>query len=182
MKIVFVSDIHGCYARLAPVLDFFDRSNADMLCIGGDIINYGPRNGIPPDGLNPAEIADALNKRKSNIIAVRGNCDSEVDQMLLHFPIMSDFALVADGRRSFLLTHGHLFNADDRPLWAAADVIVSGHTHFWRLEREASGSVILNTGSITFPKGGNVPTFAFYDGDELSVLTLDRKVLKSLTF
>lgn len=180
MKIVFVSDVHGCYARLVPVLDFFDRVGADLICIGGDIINYGPRNGLPPDGLDPQSIVAALNARKTNIVAVRGNCDSEVDQMLLEFPLLSDYALVADGGRRFFLTHGHLFNAGNRPLWLNSDVVVTGHTHLWRLERDEPGVVCLNTGSVTFPKGGNVPTFAFYDGSELSVLSLEGKTLKSI--
>lgn len=180
MKIVFVSDIHGCYARLVPVLEFYDKVQADLLCIGGDIINYGPRNGLPPDGLDPKSIVSALNARKSRIVAIRGNCDSEVDQMLLEFPLLSDYAVVTDGSRRFFLTHGHLFNLKERPLWLDAAVIVSGHTHLWELERDANGTVMLNTGSITFPKGGNVPTFAYYDGGQISVLTLGGEVLKSL--
>ena len=180
MKIVFVSDIHGCYSRLAPVLDFFDSSKADVLCLGGDIINYGPRNGLPAEGLGPQAIAGALNSRKRHIVAVRGNCDSEVDQMLLEFPIMSDYAIVADGSRRFFISHGHLFNAS-KPVWAEAEVYVSGHTHLWELERsETSQLVTLNTGSVTFPKGGNMPTFAFYDGCSISVLSLDGRVLKSV--
>lgn len=180
MKIVFVSDIHGCYKRLVPVLDFFDKVGADMLCIGGDIINYGPRNGLPPEGLDPKAITEALNSRKSHIVAVRGNCDSEVDQMLLNFPLMSDYAIVADGKRLFFMTHGHVFNVKDRPLWADAEVFVTGHTHLWELERDATGHIFLNTGSVTFPKGGNVPTFAYYDGSRISVLTLDGQELKTL--
>ena len=181
MKIVFVSDIHGCYARLKPVLSFFDEVKADMLCIGGDIINYGPRNGIPSDGLDPHAIADALNARSGRIVAVRGNCDSEVDQMLLKFPMSSDYAVVADGGRVFFLTHGHkIIGADGQP-WLKADVVVSGHTHLWGLDRGNDGVVRLNTGSVTFPKGGREATFAYYDGRSLSVLAISGEVLKSMT-
>lgn len=177
MKIVFVSDIHGCYSRLAPVLDFFDSHKADLLCIGGDIINYGPRNGVP-EGLDPQSIVSELNSRKSHIIAVRGNCDSEVDQMLLEFPLLADYAIVADGTRRFFITHGHLFNSGKLPSWSAeAEVIVSGHTHIWKLERNSSSQIMVNTGSVTFPKEGNVPTFGYYDGRFFKVLSLEGSVL-----
>ncbi len=173
MNIVFVSDIHGCYARLRPVLDYFERIGGDkILCIGGDIINYGPRNGLPAEGLDPQAIVEALNKMSSSIVAVRGNCDSEVDQMLLRFPISSDFAVVTDGSRRFFITHGHKILSDDNIPWLSTDVIVSGHTHLWNLSRDAHGVVHLNTGSVTFPKGGNPPTFAHYDGRSLKVLSL----------
>ena len=178
MKIVFVSDIHGCYARLKPVLSFFDEVKADMLCIGGDIINYGPRNGIPSDGLDPNAIADALNARSGRIVAVRGNCDSEVDQMLLKFPIMSDYCiLVADGTRVFL-THGHKFN-EENLLPQGADILFYGHTHLWKLEKDSNGILLCNTGSITFPKGGNPPTFATIDEDSfVRIRDLEGNVLK----
>ncbi len=173
MNIVFVSDIHGCHARLIPVLDFFERIEGDkILCIGGDIINYGPRNGLPAEGLDPQAIVESLNKISSSIVAVRGNCDSEVDQMLLRFPISSDFAVVTDGSRRFFITHGHKLLDDDKLPWLSTDVIVSGHTHMWNLSRDAQGVVHLNTGSVTFPKGGNPPTFAHYDGSRLNVLNL----------
>lgn len=180
MKIVFVSDIHGCHKRLAPVLDFFDREKADLLCIGGDIINYGPRNGLPTDGLDPQAIVESLNKRAKKIVAVRGNCDSEVDQMLLHFPILGDYAIIADGQRRFFVTHGHKHLDDNGLPWLEADVVVSGHTHLQKLEKGEDGTVHLNTGSVTFPKGGNEPTFAYYDGDKIAILRLDGAVIKTI--
>lgn len=181
MKIVFVSDIHGCYVRLKPVLDFFDSHNADILCIGGDIINYGPRNGLPADGLDPNSIVEALNSRSGKIVAVRGNCDSEVDQMLLRFPILSDYAILVDDGIRFFITHGHKTPAGETFPWIKSDVIVSGHSHLWTLEEDNVHVVHLNTGSVTFPKGGNVPTFAYYENRELSILDLDGHELKRLT-
>ena len=105
MKYLLVSDIHGCLPTLQRVLDFYDREQYDMLLILGDILNYGPRNRIP-EGIDPKGIVELLNKRKDSIVAVRGNCDAEVDQMLLEFPIMADYALIVDGGRRMFITHG----------------------------------------------------------------------------
>ena len=181
MKFLFLSDVHGSVARLRQVLSFFDENGCDVLCLGGDLLNYGPRNGLP-DGLDATAVAEALNSYRRRIIAVRGNCDSEVDQMLLNFPMMADYAVISDGPRRFFLTHGHKFIKDHDPLWFNADVVVSGHTHLWRLESLPSGPLFCNTGSITFPKDGNPPTFAFYDGAALSIRTLDGLVLASHVF
>ena len=109
MKYLLVSDIHGSWLTLKKVLLHFDNMHCDILCILGDIINYGPRNGVP-EGLNPKEIAEKLNAMADKIIAIRGNCDSEVDQMLLDFPIMQDYMLLVDEGHKLLLTHGHIYN------------------------------------------------------------------------
>ena len=95
MRYLIVSDIHGSWPRLQQVLSHFDEMKMDMLLILGDILNYGPRNGVP-EGLNAPAIAEALNKFSDKIVAIRGNCDSEVDQMLLQFPILGDYSVVVD--------------------------------------------------------------------------------------
>ena len=177
MKILFVSDIHGCLPTLQQVLSFYDREHYNMLCILGDILNYGPRNRIP-EGIDPKGIVELLNARKHNIVAVRGNCDAEVDQMLLDFPIMADYALVVDNGRRLLLTHGHKYNKENM-LPGKYDVVFSGHTHLWNLENE-EGTVFCNTGSITFPKGGNVPTFAIYEDGVVEIHHLNGELLKSI--
>ena len=107
MKYLIASDIHGSLPALESVLDVYDREHCDMLLLLGDILNYGPRNRIP-EGIDPKGIAQRLNAMKESIVAVRGNCDSEVDQMLLDFPIMSDYAVVVDEGRRMFLTHGHV--------------------------------------------------------------------------
>lgn len=170
MKYLVVSDIHGSLPRLEKVLHFFDANHYDMLLILGDILNYGPRNGIP-EGINAPSIVERLNAMADRIVAVRGNCDSEVDQMLLQFPCMADYSLlVAEGKRIFL-THGHKYNASNLSA-TAIDAIFCGHSHLCQLERNAEGLLICNTGSITFPKGGNVPTFATIE-DNLTVTLRD---------
>lgn len=178
MNFLLVSDIHGCLSALERVLDFYERGSYDMLFILGDILNYGPRNRIP-EGIDPKGIVERLNAMKDQIVAVRGNCDAEVDQMLLQFPIMADYALVVEGGRRFFLTHGHVYNEDNAPVMKN-DVFVYGHTHLWKLERVDDNCIVCNLGSITFPKGGNVPTFATYEDGVMAVRTMDGDVLKEV--
>lgn len=151
MKYLIVSDIHGSLPALEQVLAFYREQQCGMLCILGDILNYGPRNGIP-QGLDPKGIAERLNAMAGEIVAIRGNCDSEVDQMLLDFPILSDYTLLVDNGKRFFLTHGHIYNEDRLPK-GRFDCLFYGHTHRWKLERKEH-TVVCNTGSITFPRMG----------------------------
>lgn len=178
MKYQIISDIHGSVTALERALEFFDRERCDMLCILGDILNYGPRNGLP-EGLDPKSVAARLNAMADKVVAVRGNCDSEVDQMLLDFPVLADYALLVDEGKKLFLTHGHIYNNDNRPK-GKFDGLLYGHTHLWMLENSGDG-VVCNTGSVTFPKGGNPPTFAMYEKGSISILGLDGAVLKSMS-
>ncbi len=175
MKYLLVSDIHGCLPALEKVLSFYDNEHCDMLCILGDILNYGPRNSIP-EGIDAPGIVERLNERAKDIIAVRGNCDAEVDQMLLHFPLLSDYTLLVDEGKKIFLTHGHIYNKENMPA-TGIDAIVYGHTHLWELS-EQNGVLIGNSGSITFPKGGNLPTFMTYESGLFTVYSLDGEKLK----
>ena len=176
MNYLILSDIHGSLPRLRQVMDFYESNGYDMLVILGDILNYGPRNGVP-EGLDAPGIAALLNMHTDHIVAIRGNCDSEVDQMLLDFPCMGDYAmLVVEGKRIFL-THGHRFNDGNLP--KGIDAFFHGHTHLHKLER-AGDVLVLNTGSITFPKNGNEPTFATIDGTIVRLRRLDGSVLKEM--
>lgn len=177
MKYLMVSDIHGCLPALEQVLRFYRSEACDLLCVLGDILNYGPRNRIP-EGIDPQGIARCLNDMSDEVIAIRGNCDSEVDQMLLHFPIMADYALVVDEGKKLFLTHGHIYNKE-RQAPGHFDALFYGHTHLWELARQEELAVC-NTGSITFPKGGNVPTFATYEAGEITVHRLDGQVMKRM--
>lgn len=178
MKYIIVSDIHGSLPRLEKVLSFYANNMYDMLIILGDIMNYGPRNG-QPEGLDVIGIANRLNSMAGKIVAVRGNCDSEVDQMLLSFPIMSDYALlVAEGKRIFL-THGHKYCEGQKPP-LGIDAFFYGHTHLWKLEKQ-NDVLVCNTGSITFPKGGNVPTFVTIEEDmQVVIRDLEGNPLKKI--
>lgn len=177
MRYLIVSDIHGSWPRLQQVLSHFDEMKMDMILILGDILNYGPRNGVP-EGLNAPAIAEALNKLSDRIVAIRGNCDSEVDQMLLQFPILGDYSMVVDNGKKLFLTHGHKYNENNMPS-LHCDAFLYGHTHLWKLEK-VDGVTVCNTGSITFPKGGNQPTFATLTDGTLRVHTLDGNVIKEM--
>lgn len=184
MKYLIISDIHGSLPRLERALKYYKREHFDMLLILGDILNYGPRNSIP-EGIDAKGIVARLNPLADQIIAIRGNCDAEVDQMLLQFPIMADYALIVDEGHKLFLTHGHVYNPDNLPP-GHFDAVMYGHTHLWKLEQQ-EGTVILNTGSITFPKGGNPPTLATYDNGVITVRTLpddnnqEGEILKQIT-
>lgn len=174
MKYFLLSDIHGSVTRLNTVLDIYKQEHCDMLLLLGDILNYGPRNGLP-DGLDARGVADALNPLADEIVAVRGNCDSEVDQMLLKFPIMSTYTVLVDEGRKILLTHGHIYNKVTLPP-GHFDAVIYGHTHLWELDKQ-DNTLICNTGSITFPKGGNVPTFGIMDNGVITIRDLQNKIL-----
>lgn len=182
VRILFLSDIHGSLPALEAVLAYYDAHHYDLLVLVGDILNYGPRNGLCK-GLDPQVIAEKLNQRAADIVAVRGNCDSEVDQMLLNFPIQSTYLMLVDEGKRFFVTHGHVYNEKKMPEAPGCDVFVYGHTHLQTLksaDAEMGTPVILNTGSPTFPKGGNPPTFATYADGVLTVRTLDGATISSL--
>ena len=128
MKLLIASDIHGDIAAARAVVDEYRRSGADRLVLLGDLLYHGPRNDLPKD-YAPKEVIALLNSVKDELLCVRGNCDTEVDQMVLEFPILADYALIeADGVRMFV-THGHKFNLDNLPPLKTGEVLVHGHTH-----------------------------------------------------
>ena len=178
MKYLLLSDIHGSLPALEQALQLGHKWQCDMLCLMGDILNYGPRNRVP-EGLDAKGIVAKLNPLADKIVAVRGNCDAEVDQMLLHFPIMQDYMLLVDEGRKLLLTHGHIYNKENLPA-GKYDAVIYGHTHLWELER-INGTVICNTGSITFPKNGNQPTLATYESGTFTMYSLAGEQLNQLS-
>ncbi len=178
MKYLLLSDIHGSLPALRQALHFYRAQKCDMLLILGDILNYGPRNGLP-SGLDPKGIADELNAMADDIVAIRGNCDSEVDQMLLQFPILSTYTILVDEGRRMLLTHGHVYNEDQLPP-GRFDAVVTGHSHLWHLRQDGNGTIFCNTGSITFPKQGNPPTLCTFEHGRFTMHTLDGLALKSM--
>ncbi len=178
MKLYFISDLHGCLTATRNALALFEQLQAQHIILLGDVLYHGPRNPVPVD-YNPAEVAKLLNQYGSKIIAVRGNCDSEVDQMLLDFPIMSDVAwvLLPTGQR-MCLTHGHIYNADKADHLAEGDVLCHGHTHIPVAEYQ-QGRFIFNPGSITFPRQDYAASVGLYSQGEFQVIDLDGKPILS---
>ena len=124
----FISDIHGSIYYAKKAVERFESENADYMVILGDILYHGARNPLPLEH-NPKEVIALLNELKDMIIAVRGNCDSEVDEMVLEFPIMATYSHILYNSRRFFLTHGHIYNEDNLPSLGKGDVFLYGHTH-----------------------------------------------------
>ena len=167
MKIAFMSDIHGVPSKLAAALAAADALGFDRLVLLGDLLYHGPRNGVP-NFYDPEKVAAMLNARKERIIAVRGNCDAEVDQMMFEFPMMSDYAVLDAGAETFFLTHGHLWNEWSLPPIGMGTVLVHGHTHVPEQKKLKCGLTIFNPGSVSLPKGGSSCGFGYFDGSTLT--------------
>lgn len=171
MRIAFISDIHGVPAALDAALSAAGSLGFDRLVLLGDLLYHGPRNGVP-NFYDPVVVAKRLNGLKDKIIAVRGNCDAEVDQMMLEFPMMGDYALLEAEGTTFFLTHGHRWNERNLPPLGMGTVLAHGHTHISELKRLPCGLTIFNPGSVALPKGGFAPSFGYFDGRELRQIVI----------
>ncbi len=178
MKIMFLSDIHGSLKYLKLALEKFEEEKADKLVLLGDLMYHGPRNPLP-DGYDTKEVANLLNQYKEKIVAIRGNCDSEVDQMLLEFPIMADFAEIVLSDYKIFATHGHIYNKEKMPLLNRGDVFVHGHFHLPMAEvfKEV---YYLNPGSISLPKENNKNSYAILVDDYYCIKDLDGNIIKDI--
>ena len=170
MKLMFASDLHGSLPATEKVLATFERSGAQWLVLLGDLLNHGPRNALPA-GYQPAAVAECLNPYNERIIAVRGNCDSEVDQMLLQFPIMAGWQQIIMPETRLFLTHGHLYHPGALPPLRKGDVLVYGHTHLPEAQQQAD-IICFNQGSVSIPKGGYPASYGMLDQGILQVLAL----------
>ena len=182
MKYMFASDIHGSAYYCRKMLEAYDREKADKLLLLGDILYHGPRNDLPKE-YAPKEVIAMLNPLKDQIYAVRGNCDTEVDQMVLQFPILADYALLVLDGKTFYATHGHVFNQDHLPPMQDGDILVHGHTHLLKAEKvetECGTITVLNPGSVSIPKGGNPNTYAILENGVFTIYSLDGEVVKEL--
>ena len=170
MRILFLSDIHGVPGALDAALAVGDSLGYDKIALLGDLLYHGPRNGVP-NFYDPVKVAEMLNARKERIIAVRGNCDAEVDQMMFEFPMMGDYAVLEAGKETFFLTHGHLWNEYNLPPLGMGSVLAHGHTHVPELTKLKCGLTIFNPGSVALPKGGSSRSFGYFDGESLKHYT-----------
>ena len=171
MKLLFISDIHGVPSTLEQTLAAGAALGYDKIVLLGDLLYHGPRNGVP-NFYDPVRVASVLNGLKDKIVAVRGNCDAEVDQMMFEFPMMADYALLEAGKETFFLTHGHLFNEWKLPPLGIGTVLAHGHTHVPELKKLDCGLTIFNPGSISLPKGGSSRSYGYFDGEALRHYTI----------
>ena len=172
MKYIIASDIHGSAFWCERVLATMQAENAEKLILLGDLLYHGPRNDFPDDYC-PKKVFAMLNELKDKIVSVRGNCDSEVDQMVLEFPCLSDYALMQVGKSTLFLTHGHLFNADNPPLLKKGDALLNGHFHCPETKALTNGATYVNCGSVSLPKDGTPHSYILIDGNTLYLKDLE---------
>lgn len=178
MKIFFMSDIHGSLFYLKKALKRFTEEGATYIVMLGDALYHGPRNPLPEE-YKPQEVANLLNEFKDKIIAVRGNCDSEVDQMLIEYPMMADYSIILYNNRRIFLTHGHIYNEDNLPNLCENDVLVQGHTHL-PVAKKHNNIYILNPGSLSLPKESNPNSYAILQNDLFQIKDLEGTVIKEI--
>ena len=180
MKLLFVSDLHGSGFWADRMVEICQEEKPDKLILLGDLLYHGPRNDLP-QGHDPRHVTAVLNSLKGQILAVRGNCEAEVDQMVLEFPVMADYAALWLEGRMIYLTHGHLFNEENLPALDVGDVLIHGHTHV-RVVADRGNYVVLNPGSIALPKGDGIHSYMVYeDGVFATKDAADGRVLETLS-
>ena len=172
MKLLIASDIHGDIRCAEATVKKFYEEGCDKLLLLGDILYHGPRNDLP-EGYAPKEVITLLNGIKDKILAVRGNCDTEVDQMVLEFPIMADYALLSLDGLTVFATHGHHHNTIAPPPLSKGDILLHGHTHVLKIEEFGNENYYVNPGSVSLPKENNPKTYAVYDNRRIVIKDFD---------
>lgn len=153
MKLMIASDIHGSAYYCEQLFEAMAREQPDRLLLLGDLLYHGPRNDLPRD-YDPKRVIALLNAHKDKLLCVRGNCDTEVDQMVLEFPILADYCILYEGGKMIFATHGHHYNEQTPPLLGQGDILLHGHTHV-PVCRQTQGYTYLNPGSVSIPKEGS---------------------------
>ena len=179
MKLLIASDIHGSAFYCRELLAAFEREQADKLVLLGDVLYHGPRNDLPKE-YAPKEVIAMLNPMKNKILCVRGNCDTEVDQMVLEFPILADYCILCVGDRMIYATHGHNFNMTSLPPLQVGDVLLHGHTHIPAWTEFGEGNLYLNPGSVSIPKEGSAHSYMILEEDTVTWKNLAGEVYHSL--
>lgn len=176
MKWFIASDLHGSAYYCEKMLEAYRREGADKILFLGDHLYHGPRNDLPKD-YAPKKVIAMLNELKNEILAVRGNCDGEVDQMVLQFPMQADYAVLSAGKRLIYVTHGHVFNNNNLPPLQPGDILLHGHTHVPACE-EFDTHVYMNPGSLAISRDGAPLGYMTFDGKTFQWKELDGTVYK----
>ena len=178
MKWMIASDIHGSAAYCEKLLAAFGREQADQLLLLGDLLYHGPRNDLP-QGYAPKEVIAQLSGVKDKVFCVRGNCEAEVDQMVLPFPVLADYCLLEQKGRVIFATHGHHYNLENPPLLQPGDVLLHGHTHI-PAKDNSLGFWYLNPGSVSIPKENSPHSYMTLEDGQFLWKDLDGAVYDSL--
>lgn len=166
MKWMIASDLHGSAYYCRKMLEAFEREGADRLFLLGDLLYHGPRNDLPRE-YAPKEVIPLLNGKKEKLLCVRGNCDAEVDQMVLEFPVLADYAVLPVGQRLIYATHGHIYHVKNLPPLAPGDVLLHGHTHVPAWTEFGQGNLYLNPGSVSIPKENSLHSYMTLEGNTM---------------
>ena len=166
MKWMIASDLHGSAYYCRKMLEAFEREGADRLFLLGDLLYHGPRNDLPREYV-PKEVIPLLNEKKEKLLCVRGNCDAEVDQMVLEFPVLADYAVLPVGQRLIYATHGHIYHVKNLPPLAPGDVLLHGHTHVPAWTEFGQGNLYLNPGSVSIPKENSPHSYMTLEGNTM---------------
>ena len=179
MKWMIASDIHGSAKYCREMFMAYEREKADRLLLLGDLLYHGPRNDLPEE-YDPKAVIAMLNEKKTKILAVRGNCDAEVDQMVLEFPIMAEYALLPLEKHLIFATHGHMFHKEKLPPLQPGDILLHGHTHIPACEG-IHGIRYLNPGSVSIPKEGSWHGYLILENGTFLFKTLDGEIRQEYT-
>lgn len=181
MKWMIASDLHGSAYYCRKMLEAFEREEADRLFLLGDLLYHGPRNDLPRE-YAPKEVIPLLNGKREKLLCVRGNCDAEVDQMVLEFPVLADYAVLPVGRRLIYATHGHIYHVKNLPPLAPGDVLLHGHTHVPAWTEFGQGNLYLNPGSVSIPKENSPHSYMTLEGNTMQWKELESSaVFQELT-
>lgn len=179
MKWIIASDLHGSAYYCREMVKAFEREGADRLLLLGDLLYHGPRNDLPKD-YAPKEVIPMLNQLKPKLCCVRGNCEAEVDQMVLEFPVMADYCILPVGKQLVYATHGHVYNLKNLPPLAPGDILLHGHTHVPAWTKFGEGNLYLNPGSLSIPKENSPHGYMTLEGETFQWKTLDGEVYHEL--
>ena len=166
MKWMIASDLHGSAYYCRKMLEAFEREGADRLFLLGDLLYHGPRNDLPRE-YAPKEVIPLLNGKKEKLLCVRGNCEAEVDQKVLEFPVLADYAVLPVGQRLIYATHGHIYHVKNLPPLAPGDVLLHGHTHVPAWTEFGQGNLYLNPGSVSIPKENSPHSYMTLEGNTM---------------
>ncbi len=176
MKIIICSDIHGDFDSAKKIFEIYEREGAEKILILGDLLYHGPRNDLPA-AYNPKAVIKLLNNNREKLICVRGNCDTEVDQMVLEFPVLADYIYLSVDGLSVFATHGHHHNTATPPPLRKGEILLHGHTHVLKCEEFGDGNFYLNPGSAALPKEENPRTYMLYENRRFLVKDLDGNII-----
>ena len=174
MRLLIASDLHGSAYYTRKLLAACETEVPDRILLLGDILYHGPRNDLP-EGYAPKEVIALLNPLAHKILCVRGNCEAEVDQMVLDFPVLADYCILSDGDLTIYATHGHVFSEDKPPKLQKGDILLTGHTHIPACV-DKDGYWYLNPGSVSIPKNGSWHGYLLYESGKFTWKDLDGNI------